>query len=66
MAYTAGQRVTIFGRLGNVLFDNSANVAVNTNPALFVAFADSTYTQVPVNSVVNVVGGWLSGIGPGQ
>jgi len=66
MAYTAGQRITINGRLGNVLFDNSANVAVNTSPALYVAFPDQTYAQVPVASVTNVTGGWITGIGPGQ
>ena len=66
MALLAGQRITIFGRLGNVLLDNTANVAANTSPGVFVAFQDGTYAEVPQNSCVNVAGGWLSGVGPGN
>ena len=66
MTLLAGQRVTINGRTGNVLLDNTANVAANTSPGVFVAFQDQTYQEVAQNSCVNVAGGWLSGIGPGN
>ncbi len=66
MAFLAGQRVTLFGRTGNVLLDNSANVALSSNPSVFVAFGDQTYIEAPPSQLTNVAGGWISGIGPGQ
>lgn len=64
--FLAGQRVTLTGRTGVVLLDNSANVAASANPSVFVAFVDGTFVEASPNDLTNVTGGWMAGIGPGN
>lgn len=65
-ALSVGQRVqTAGGRVGVAVFDNSA-VTTNARPGVIVLYVDNTYTEEVSGTLVNVAGGWIPGIGPGQ
>jgi hypothetical protein len=66
MAYSVGAKVlTGSGRLGNVVYDNTANIA-SGGRGVIVLYNDSTYTNEVAANLVNVAAlSWISGIGPG-